>query len=404
MKSLIRTLTAFSVASALTFAWAEEEAETVADDAAEETTEASSEETTEESSDESAEASSDESAEGEEESAEGEEEGRTVKKNEKYFHLLPYCRLVEGKAEVRRLGSEKWEPIQEGKFYPLGTAYRTIGQWTRLVIKFGREVDVEIKGEASFATRAQGVTETTRTITPTSGKVMVKLPRNFPDNLFVVTGHGFKTKNPKGNSSYETIAAPGGDGDTVLVRCITGDLSLEGRHFEVVSMKAANEIKIRTTHDQLFTGLYGSRGDYIVRLDQGRHFVKDFSTGETNEEEKKLDWTLSPKTAVRIHRAMPALGEKMSVTIMTFDASGKLKNRCAFSENTAQVNTGELGPTAKKDREALAKQAAEATESGAAAEAADVTETAAAPVDNEEAPTSDTASESSSSDDDELDF
>ena len=65
---------------------------------------------------------------------------------------------------------------------------------------------------------------------------------------------------------------------------------------------------------------------------------------------------------MRIHRAKPGIGEKMAVTIMTFDASGELKNRCAFTEHTVEVNSGELGPTSKKDREEIAKKAAEATE------------------------------------------
>ncbi len=281
---------------------------------------------------------------------------------EKVYHIIPYCRILDGKAEVLRPGGTVWEPIKEGKFYPLGTSYRTSGARTRLVIKFGKKVDVEIKGEASFGTRAQALGDATRTISLGSGTITVRLPRNFPDGLFVVTAPGFKVVNLKGDSRYTYTKAADGDGDTVVIRCVTGDLSIEGRHFKVLSMKVANEIKIRTSLDQLYTGLYGSRGDYVVRLDQGRRQVKDYATGETREEEKALDWKLSPQTVVRIHRAVPALGEKMAVTIMTFDAASELKNRCAFTENTVEVNSGELGPTSKKDREDIAKKAAEATE------------------------------------------
>ena len=164
-------------------------------------------------------------------------------------------------------------------------------------------------------------------------------------------------------------------------------------------MKAANEVRIRTSQDLLFTALYGSRGDYVVRLDQGRIVKKDFETGKDVQEEKTLDWRLSPETAVRIHRAMPALGERMAVTTMTFDATGELKNRCAFTEHMIEVNSGELGPTSKKDREAIAKRAEEAsalsgelaTTEEAAAESAD------ASADAEE-------SSDSGSGDDDLDF
>ena len=312
---------------------------------------------------------------------------------EKYFHIIPYCRTLDGSAEVLRPSATEWEPIKEGRFYALGTQYRTTGAGTRLLVQFGNEIGVEIKGEASFGTCAQPLGEPGRTIYLVSGKIKVSLPRNLPDGLFVVTAPGFKTVNPKGDSTYTYVKSPDGDGDTVTVRCVTGDLSIEGRHYKILSMKPANEVKIRTTQDCLFTGLYGSRGDYIVRLDQGRHIVMDYATGESHEEEKTIDWKLSPQTAVRIHRAMPSIGEKMAVTIMTFDASGELRNRCAFTEHTVEVNSGELGPTSKKDREEIAKKAAEVT----------TTVEAELPQDKDSESNASSDSGSSSTDDD-LDF
>ena len=127
-------------------------------------------------------------------------------------------------------------------------------------------------------------------------------------------------------------------------------------------MRAADEIRVRTSADLLFTGLYGQSGDCNVKLDQGRILVRDFETGENKEEDKFLDWKLSPQTAVRIHRALPAIGERMSVTVMTFDAAGELRNRCAFAEKLMEVNSGELGPVLNKDSADLAKRAAEAAE------------------------------------------
>jgi len=94
----------------------------------------------------------------------------------------------------------------------------------------------------------------------------------------------------------------------------------------------------------------------MVFLDQGLKQVKNFATGEITVENKPLEWKLSPRTAVRIHRALPSIGERMSVTVMTFDASGALKNRCAFAEGREDVNTGELAPSLKSDREAIAKR------------------------------------------------
>lgn len=46
---------------------------------------------------------------------------------------------------------------------------------------------------------------------------------------------------------------------------------------------------------------------------------------------------------------------------MTFDATGNLKNRCAFAENRFEVNSGELAPHDKSSQAELEKKAAEVT-------------------------------------------
>ncbi len=385
MKTFIRTWAVFTVASVLcASAWADDE---FGDSA--------------EASLASAEGEVDAAGVGDDEAATEDTLGAaTPKQKEKHFHILPFCRMLEGTAEVLLPGATAWVPIKEGKFYPLGTSYRTSGQQTQLVLKFGNEVAVEIKGEASFGTRMQDLSDPSRTIVLGSGMITVKLPRNFPDGLLVVTAPGFKAVNLKGDSSYTYTKSPEGDGDTAIVRCVTGEMTIEGSHFKVLSMKAANEIKIRTSLDRLYTGIYGLSGDCLVRLDQGCAFIKDYATGEARREEKTLDWKLYPSTVVRIHRAVPALGEKMAVTVMTFDATGELKNRCVFVENTAEINSGELGSTtSKKEREDIAKKAAEATDTvtvEAESEGASSTEATSGEASS--------ASDSAASDDDDFDF
>ena len=130
-------------------------------------------------------------------------------------------------------------------------------------------------------------------------------------------------------------------------------------------MKAANEIRIRTSEDQLTTVLFGSRGDVLMQLDQGLFQDKDYSTGEKKIKARTLDWKLSPKTTVRIHRAKPAVGKNLAVTIMTFDSKGELRNRCAFAENMFEVNSGEI---AKKAAQIAEQQASEMDATDADAE------------------------------------
>lgn len=312
------------------------------------------------------------------EEADGDDEIGDIKRiQERIFYLLPCCSGIEGSVEVMLPGGE-WRAAEENRRYALGARYRTVGADARLTLKFGPEAEVIVKGDASFTTRAQRLDEKVRSIGLSSGTLTVKLSDQMPTNSFSVTAPGFTIVNPAGESRYTYSRLP--DGDEAIVRCVTKTLSVQGRHFSVASMRAANEIRIRTSQDLLLTALYGSRGDVMVKLDQGKVQTKDFGTGETKIEAKFLDWKLSPLTSVRIHRAQPALGRNMAVTVMTFNANSELKNRCAFAEDTPEVNSGELGPTSKKEREELAKRAAEA----AAAMAAEGTDAEAEDVDEAE--------------------
>jgi len=280
-----------------------------------------------------------------------------AKSEPKFFYTLPTVAKLEGSASVLKPGARDWEVAEEGKFYPLGSAFRTSGAGTRLTVALGRECSIIAAGEASFGTRGQGLDVKSRAILLKSGTIKVDLPRNFPEGLFFVEAPGFSVVNPAGRSAYRYVKT--GDGDKATIRCITGSLAIEGLHFKILSMRVANEVCIQTSQDALFTGIYGTRGDYICKLDQGLVKIRDVETGESHTEQKFLEWKISPQTAVRIQRAVPEIGQNMAVTVMTFDAAGKLKNRCAFAENRFEVNSGELAPHDKDSQAELEKKAAE---------------------------------------------
>ena len=287
------------------------------------------------------------------------------------FLPLPFCRMSEGLAEVRSPASEEWQPVEEGRFYPLGSAYRT-RQGGRLVLAFGPDSTATISGESSFGTRQQPLGDKTRGIVLAYGTVDLTLPENLREGAFFVAAPGFVVKNPAGESryAYETV----GDGDKATVRCVTGSLGVEGRHFCVPAMRAANEMVVRTSHDHLVTFLYGTSGDYVVRLDQGvctKEDIGDDGQVTTSVEKRTSEWHLSPKTKVIISRCLPAIGGRMSVHTMAFDAAGERQSECYFCEGRAEVNSGELVSKVRLTGEEVAKRAAEATTETVAAEDAE---------------------------------
>jgi len=283
-----------------------------------------------------------------------------VVQNTKTFTTMPLCKRVEGTGFVRKPGGE-WEPAEEGRFYPFGFEYRA-GKDSMLVVAFGASSSATVKNGAAFGTRAQALGVKSRTIYPISGLIELKLADNMPQGAFVVAAPGFTVVNPAGASriNYRDV----GDGDEATVRCLTGSLAIEGRHFGIADMSSADEIRIRTSRDHLCTFLYGTSGDYVVKVDQGRRLREEFAEDGRLKmvvEKADLDWHLTPSTKILISRSVPSVGEKMSVHTMAFDAMGERKSECSFCETRAELNSGELVPKSKVSSEELAKRADEMT-------------------------------------------
>ena len=288
----------------------------------------------------------------------------------KVFTTLPLSRHVEGDVSVRKPNGD-WEAVEEGRFYPLGSYFRA-EKGGSLVLAFGSGSTVTISSGAEFGTRVQPLGESFRTLVLVRGTIALRLPDNLPEGAFFIAAPGFSIKNPAGESviTYEDK----GDGDVATILCKTGSLGVEGRHFDIPAMRAADTVRIRTSKDLLFTSLYGTSGNYVVNLDQGMCTREEFGEDGSMKsvvEKGVLAWHLSPRTQAIINRSVPALGERMSVHTMTFDAAGSLKNERSFSEGRAEVNSGELVPQEKTDADELAKRAAEVTETTSAAEVED---------------------------------
>ena len=285
---------------------------------------------------------------------------------ERPFTALFKCARAEGAVQVLKPGASEWVAAEEGHFYPLGSALRTVpeaGSACLAEFAFGPASSLKMTSPAEVATRPIEIGGATRTVELRSGRILLNLPRTLKDGLFFVSAPFFTCSNLAGESQfdYQRLA----DGDEAVVRCVTGTMTLEGRHYRIARMAAANQVRIRSTGDDLYSWLRGESGDSKVELDQGMVIEKNFETDEDKEVKRTLEFTLSPRCAVKIFRRRSPVGGNMLVSTMTIDATGEIKNRCAFAEGRANVNTGELviAPTAVADLEKeKAKTASEETE------------------------------------------
>lgn len=315
--------------------------------------------------------------------AEGDAQQNGSSRPERVFTALLRCvRAENADVQILKPRTKEWAAAEEGRYYPLGSTVRVkpLTEAACVTFAFGEKASVTVNGAAVFATEEGVYGAAERTLILKEGTLALDLPRTLKEGLFSVKAPFFMCSNLAGQSQF-TYAATG-DGDEAVVRCVTGTMALAGRHYSIARMGAANQIRIRTTGDDLFTSLRGESGDCKVVLDQGVVAQKNYETGETADVAKTLEFTLSPKCAIKIFRATSEVGGRTVVSMMTFNALGEMVNRCAYAEKRSNVNSGELVVAPVLETEKTAKDAADGAEeaedveavSGDAAEAKTETE------------------------------
>ena len=279
-------------------------------------------------------------SEGAEETAPAETVAAPAKVAARHFHTLVKLAYANDNVSVKLPRQTEFTSAVEGKFYPNGSVFRVVQSGTEpAVFEFGPEASVKVSGNAEFGTREVPIGDNTRTVTMVSGQISVSLPRTMPTGLFTVSYPNFTVKDLAGESSHELL--PSGDGDEAVVHVITGMLSVEGMHYSIARMSAADRIRIRTTGEALFSSLRGESGDYKVTLDQGITVYRDPISGVEKEQVRKLDYSLTPQCAIKLFRKRSQVGGRVAVSVMTFDPAGEIRNRYTFAEGTAKINFGE---------------------------------------------------------------
>ena len=264
----------------------------------------------------------------------------SAKATARHYHALVKLAYANDNVSVKLPRQTEFKPAKEGKFYPNGATFRVTASGAEpVVFEFGPEALVKVSGNAEFGTREVPMGGNTRTVTMVSGQISVSLPRTMPTGLFTVAYPNFTVKDLAGESSHELV--PSGDGDEAVVHVITGMLAIEGSHYNVARMSAADRVRIRTTGESLFTSLRGESGDYKVTLDQGVSVYRDPIAGTEKDQARKLDYSLTPQCAIKIFRKRSQIGGRMAVSVMTFDPAGEIRNRYTFAEGTSKVNFGE---------------------------------------------------------------
>ena len=109
-----------------------------------------------------------------------------VKTEDKFFYPLMRCRDLEGPVQVLRPRDSDWMDAEEGRYYPLGSIVRVMGDAkTKASVRFefGTKSHVVASGDVEFATREIKIGDVARTLVLRKGRVDVKLPLQLKEGL-----------------------------------------------------------------------------------------------------------------------------------------------------------------------------------------------------------------------------
>ena len=142
--------------------------------------------------------------------------------------------------------------------------------------------------------------------------------------------------------------------------------SIDGPHYHIPALRAANTVNIQTSSDRSFSRLASVSGDFVIVLNKG--------------EEEPVSYGMSPKAVVKIWRENAPVGGRPVIAALVVSPTGIAKHRFAYAEGRSGVATGELVQSGAEEKmeeelpvllskeavkeEAVKKEEAEKSETG----------------------------------------
>jgi len=240
---------------------------------------------------------------------------------------VPLVRVVNirGGCEVNNPDVGQFAPALENKAYPLGSVFRTGANHTAFLIFSVRESVQLFANTEVLVTRPEGNPDG-RTVRLISGKIRTDLRDNLPEGSFGVETPNASCKNLSGRGEY-TLSSDA-NGETLLIATITGSARVEGPHYHIPALRAANIINIQTAADRSLSRLTTVSGDFAIILEKG--------------DEEPVKFGMSPKAVVKIWRENAPVGGRAIISTLVVGPTGIARHRFAYAEGRANIATGEL--------------------------------------------------------------
>ncbi|HRT30165.1 MAG TPA: hypothetical protein P5527_10260 [Kiritimatiellia bacterium] len=262
-----------------------------------------------------------------------------VQQEESAKTFMPMVRLIQvrGKCEALNPDVGSYAPAIENKVYPLGTSFRT-GPESLATLVFSGQESVQLASSTEVCVGTPDKQPDNRVLRLVAGTIKTSLRENLPEGSFSVCTPNAVSKNVEGRGEYTlfTDAVT----ETLQIATITGAACIEGSHYHIPALRAANTVNIQTSVDRSFSRLTSVSGDFVIILNKG--------------EEEPVNYGMSPKAVVKIWRENAPVGGRPVIAALVVSPTGIAKHRFAYAEGRSGVATGELvQPVAEEDEEDL---------------------------------------------------
>jgi len=239
---------------------------------------------------------------------------------------------IQGLCEVNNPDVGTYQPAKHNKAYPMGSVFRT-GADSSCILILSAEDNVAIEQKTELIVAAAKQNSQSLTLKLIAGAVKTTLRDNLADGSFSVSTPNTVVRNLSGRGAYSLSMES--DGELFRLSTITGKARVEGSHYTVPALQAANRLNITTAPNRSFSRLTSVSGDYAIELPDGS--------------EEPVVFSMSPKAVVKIWRENAPVGGRTIVSTLVVSPTGLARHRFAYAEGRTLLKTGELVEQATDD-------------------------------------------------------
>ena len=251
----------------------------------------------------------------------------------KFANLVRVVNIL-GVCEVKNPDIGTFAVIKHNKAYPMGSIFRTAADSTCVLI-LSVEDSVIIGNNSEIMVTACKDNCQKVTIKLMRGEVKTTLRDNLADGSFTLNTANTEVKNMAGRGVY--VISIENDNNIFKASTITGTARIEGPHYTIPALQAANKVNITTASNRSFTRLTSVSGDFAIELLDGN--------------EEPVTYQMSPKAVVKLWRENAPVGGRTIISTLVVSPTGIARHRFVHAEGRQMLKTGELVEKEEQDVE-----------------------------------------------------